>query len=168
MIRKYFPFDKNYILQEAQTASRDTLLSSLIDTVKNCYQAYYNPLGLVDDTVQKLIDFQPSDIEFLHEFYDDLAGIYRYKYGEVQLEFLWDGSSHHEKYRKEWEEAFLKWVRDFCHQSVFIRAIFELTVFYTPLTRPELVQTRLKHFASNYFDLKIYHYRGITDNLKIA
>lgn len=163
MTRKYFPFDKNYLLREAQNASRDELLSSLVNTVKDCYQAFYNPLGLIDDTVQKIQESSTANQHYFEEFYDHLAAIYRYKFGEVQLEFLWDGSSHHDKYAAEWETAFDLWVREFCKHPTFVKAVFELTVFFSPFTRPELAQNRLKVFLSNHFELKVYHYKGIVE-----
>lgn len=168
MTRKYFSFDKNYLLKEAQASSRGKLLSTLIDTVKDCYQAYYNPLGLVDDTVLKIQSTESMNLEYFDEFYDDLAGIYRYKYGEVQLEFLWDGTSHSDKYQTEWEQIFTSWIKDFCHHQPFIRAVFESTTFHSRLTRPEHIQSRLKSFLVNYFDLKIYQYKGIVENQEVA
>ena len=168
MKRKYFPFDKNYLLKEAQSATREDLLASMVGTVKDCYQCYYNPLGLVDDTVKKIRGTEVKNLEYFDEFYDDLAGIYRYKFGEVQLEFLWDGTSHQDKYRLEWQKTFDSWVKDFCHHQPFIRAVFELTTFYSPMCRPEHVQQRLKSFLVNYFDLKIYHYKGIVEKEEVA
>ncbi len=99
MSRKYFPFGKNYLLKEVQASSQDRLLSTLINTVKDCYEAYHNPLGLLDDTVLKIRSTVSTNLEYFEEFHEDLAGIYRYKYGKVQLEFLWDGTSHTEKYQ---------------------------------------------------------------------
>ncbi len=168
MTRKYFSFDKNYLLKEAQATSRETLLISLVQTAKDCYQSYYNPLGLVDDTVLKLRGCEVINMEYFEEFYEDLAAIYRYKFGEVQLEFLWDGISHSDKYQVEWGETFTSWIKDFCHHQTFIRAVFELTIFKSALTRPELVQNRLKSFIVNYFDLKIYHYKGIIGKQALA
>lgn len=168
MTRKYFPFDKNYLLKEAQASSREKLLSSLITTVTDCYQAYYNPLGLLDDTVLKIQSTKTVNLDYFEEFYDDLAGIYRYKFGEVQLEFLWDGTSHSDKYNVEWEKTFISWVRDFCHHQPFIRAVFDSTTFHNQLTRSEHIQSRLKSFLVNYFDLKIYQYKGIVENQEVA
>ena len=118
-------------------------------------------LGLVDTTIVRLQQYEPGKLHLFHEFYEDLAGIYRYKYGEVQLEFLWDGTPHHIKYQKEWEETFKTWIADFSVHQTFTRAIFELTVFRTDLTRPELAQSRLKTFLVNHFDLKLYQYKGL-------
>ena len=164
MTRRYFPFDKNYLLKEAQATSRETLLSTLVKTITDCYQSYNNPLGLVDDTVLKIQNCNTANLDYFEEFYDDLAGIYRYKFGEVQLEFLWDGTSHFKKYSQDWETQFIQWVNEFCTYEPFIKAVFELTVFKTQMTRPELAQTRLKNFLFNHFNLKIYCYKGIVQN----
>ena len=168
MNRKYFAFDKNYLLKEAQISSKDTLLPELVETVKTCYQSYYNPLGLIDDTVSTIQENVPKNLEYLEDFYDDMSAIYRFKFGEVQLEFLWDGTSHLDKYKSEWRETFIQWVSEFSYQQSFVRSVFELTIFATSLTRPELIQNRLKVFLHNYFELKIYHYRGIVSNPQVA
>ncbi|MEQ9426113.1 MAG: hypothetical protein RJQ09_16940 [Cyclobacteriaceae bacterium] len=168
MERKYFEFDKNYLLREAQTASREYLLQSLIERVKEYYLAYHNPLGLVDDTIIKIKAASGFDVSDFEEFYNELAAVYRYKFGEVQLEFLWDGTSHFDKYRKEWKEGFFKWIEELCCYESFIKAVFELTVFRTQFTRPELAQTRLKNIISQHFDIKVYVYRGIVNRMSVA
>ncbi|MDA0196236.1 MAG: hypothetical protein O2887_10960 [Bacteroidetes bacterium] len=161
MTHKYFHYDKNYLLKQAQSEAQDHLLQTLIDLVKENYLALHNPLGLIDDAVEKVLDFRENDTLLFDEFYNDLAAIYRYKYGEVQLEFLWDGTSHFKKYSRDWETQFIKWTNEFCAYEPFIKAVFELTVFKTQMTRPELAQSRLKNFLFNHFNLKIYCYKGI-------
>ena len=154
MTRKYFRFDKNYLLHQAQDQTKDRLLQKLVESVKRNYLLHQNPLGLLDDAVEKILGFEINDTSHFEEFYADLAAIYRYKYGEVQLEFLWDGTTHNDKYRKEWEGKFCQWVNEFCSNEPFVKAVFELTIFKTPMARPELAQARLKSFLFNQFNLK--------------
>ncbi|MEJ2005551.1 MAG: hypothetical protein P8X57_11430 [Cyclobacteriaceae bacterium] len=51
MIQKYFPFDKNYLLEKAQLSLERELIVRLIDRCKEYYLFTNNPLGLVDDTI---------------------------------------------------------------------------------------------------------------------
>jgi hypothetical protein len=77
VVRKFFPLDKNYLLEEAQLRLQDRLLSLLIDLVKEEYELRYNPLGICDEFIQKVREFEPTDLKPLHEFYNNLAGVYR-------------------------------------------------------------------------------------------
>ena len=85
MIQKYFPFDKNYILEKAQLDQEEGLVVYLVDFVKAYYLSNYNPLGLEDDTVKAIKDHPTAFTKRLTEFYRHLAGIYRFKYGQNQL-----------------------------------------------------------------------------------
>ena len=94
MEHRLFISDKNYLLKEAQFSQKNYLLQKLIRSVKRIYMEDCNPLGIMDDTILKLKDSKAFGVEFLDRFYFELAGIYRFKYGENQLEFLFDGVSH--------------------------------------------------------------------------
>ncbi len=94
MVRKFFPQDKNYLLEEAQLRVKDRLLTTLIDKAIFTYQRMNNPLGLNDAFSEKIAHYYPVDLGSLYTFYETLAGIYRFKYGENQLGFLWDGRDH--------------------------------------------------------------------------
>lgn len=161
MQRKLFPLDKNYILQEAQAASKPYLLNALVEKVKACYLRYCNPLGLEDDTVLKIKNCIDYDTHLLADFYEHLAGIYRFKYGSNQLEFIFDGRSHLEKYQEEWEAAFMGWVLEFCSEENFLKAILEVTIFYPKGRKALLAGNRLKVFIAQQFYMKVYKRRGI-------
>ncbi|MEJ0031681.1 MAG: hypothetical protein WDO15_15480 [Bacteroidota bacterium] len=128
MVRKFFLTDKNYLLEEAQLALREDLIASLLTLVKEEYQLRYNPLGLSDLFIENLKSYE-GDRNSLEAFYDTLAGVYRYKFGDNQLEFSWDGIDHSEKYKKEWSEFFHNQVSTFCRNELFIKAVLDLTVF---------------------------------------
>jgi hypothetical protein len=153
VVRKFFPLDKNYLLEEAQLRLQDRLLSLLIDLVKEEYELRYNPLGICDEFIQKVREFEPTDLKPLHEFYNNLAGVYRYKFGDNQLEFIWDGVGHSEKYRTEWTEFFTKQVRIFCKKELFIHAVLDLTVFNAP--NAQLVENRMNSFMLQTFEVKL-------------
>jgi len=159
--QKLFPRDKNYILKEAQTLLCKPLLSKMVESSIEAYYYHFNPLRLLDDTTLAIQNKLVPEIENLFSFYWDLAGIYRYKYGENQLEFLFDGGSHLEKYMSDWEDSFSLWVRSFCNNKPFVKAILESAVLTHDNLRMELINQRLKSLLSQFFDLKVYKYKGI-------
>lgn len=165
MIRRLFPSDKNQILMEVQSSQKDTLLLELVEFVKAYYFQHYNPLGLIDDTILEIKKQKTFPVEAFDEFYYDLATVYRFKNGEIQLEFLFDGSTHQEKYTREWGDYFRQNIRTFCLSKLFIRAVLDISVFHHLGHVAMLAGNRLKYFLSHFFELKIYKYRGV---MKIA
>jgi hypothetical protein len=113
VVRKFFPLDKNYLLEQAQIQAQDTLLTTLLERVKDQYFLRYNPLGLTDSLSIRIDSFRLKNKKPLYPFYENLAGIYRYKFGENQLQFLWDGEEHIEKYKLDWSKAFEEWTVSF-------------------------------------------------------
>ncbi|HZY80943.1 MAG TPA: hypothetical protein VFE50_15580 [Cyclobacteriaceae bacterium] len=161
MIRKFFPLDKNYLLEEAQLLSQDDLLSSLVEVVKAEYELRYNPLGVCDDLILKIRMYKSGNLKPLYNFYQNLAGIYRYRYGDNQLEFSWDGIDHSEKYKSEWREFFLKQIITFSKNELFLRAVLDLTVFLPENRNAQLAENRMNHFMLQTFEVKIHKQRGI-------
>jgi hypothetical protein len=167
MDTKLFTLDKNYILKEAQIKLRTQLLRQLVIDVKSIYLEKYNPLGLLDETIIRIDSTKDLEIDYLDSFYYELAGIYRMKYGENQLEFLFDGSSHYLKYQKDWKRKFQKWMHSFYNYKHFIRAILEGSILKPETQIQKNVQVRLKLFLEQQFHLRVYKYRGIR-KLKLA
>ncbi len=167
MIRKFFPLDKNYLLEEAQLALQDELLTRLIDTVRTQYELRHNPLGIIDSFSQRIHAYTPGNLKALHIFYQNLAGVYRYKFGDSQLEFVWDGRDHFEKYKIDWTETFTGWTDGFCKQELFINAVLDLSVFLPDNLQAQLAESRMNHFILRQFDLKIHKSRGIVE-MKVA
>ncbi len=161
MIQKYFPLDKNYILERAQLDLEEKLIVQLTDFCKTFYLNQYNPLGIEDAPIKAIKKHKSSYTPRLEEFYRNLAAVYRFKYGQNQLEFLFDGVDHYTKYSQDWEETFKMWLVDFCMKPNFLRAVLELTVFYPEGRKSELAENRMKAFIHQHFDLKIYKYKGI-------
>ncbi len=164
---KLFPADKNYILKEAQIALKASLLDYTVDFAKSAYLRYFNPLGLEDDTILKIKAHQSSSNEHLEDFYVHLAGIFRYKYGDNQLEFLFDGTDHYDKYEQDWDSTYKAWLENFAPQLHFLKAVLEATVFYPKDRKAALACNRMKAFITQQFDLKLYRYKGIVA-MKIA
>ncbi len=167
MIRKFFPLDKNYLLEEAQLSLQDMLLTQLIENVKAQHQQLHNPLGLNDSFSQQLKNYQSKNRKPLYNFYQNLAAVYRYKYGENQLDFLWDGRDHTEKYKDDWTQTFLQWTADFCQHELFLQAVLDITVFLPDNRHADLAENRMNHFILKHFDVKFNKSRGLVQ-MKVA
>ncbi|HMI67524.1 MAG TPA: hypothetical protein VK517_15895 [Cyclobacteriaceae bacterium] len=174
MIRKFFPLDKNYLLEEAQLTLQDFLLSSLVERAKNHYEWEHNPLKLMDSFSLKIKTYKPKNLKPLHPFYQTLAGIYRFKHGDNQLEFLWDGKSHAEAYQQNWSKAFEEWTDEFRQHGQFIQAVLDLTVFLPGNRHAHLAENRMNYVMLQFFsqqdgfpELKIRKTRGILE-MKVA
>jgi len=162
VVRKFFPLDKNYVLEEAQLSLESSLLQYLVDFVKVEYLMQANPLGVMDEMACKIQEHDQSDYRHLHEFYLTLMGIFRYKYyGDNQLEFIFEGRDAFDVYKDEWTRQFKRWTREFCKHPGFLRAVLDLTVFY-PVDSPVLmVDNRMNAFLSDFFGVRIHPQRGI-------
>jgi len=167
VIRKFFPLDKNYLLEEAQLSLQDHLLHSLIDKVKDEYMERHNPLRIMDTLTEKILGYKPKNLKLLYPFYQNIAGVYRYKFGVNQLEILWDGSDHMERYRQEWTDVFNKWTTTFCEQNQFLLAVMDLTVFLPLNRKAHLAENRMNVCITQFFELKIHKNRGIME-MKVA
>jgi hypothetical protein len=168
VLRKFFPRDKNYVLEAVQLSLENPLLQYLVDFVKVEYLLRYNPLGIDDDTARKVKARSAGEFIHLHEFYLNLAGVYRYTYySDNQLTFIFDGRDEQSKYREEWNGAFSKWVKDFCKHENFIRSVLELTVFYPEDYTPQMAGLRMSVFITKFFDVKIDPQKGLV-KIKVA
>lgn len=162
MLRKFFPQDKNYILEEAQLSLESTLLEYLVDFVKVEYLLRCNPLGMMDDAAIKIKEHRQSDYRHLHEFYINLMGVFRYQfYGDNQLEFCFDGKDPYRQYQEQWSTQFKAWVKRFCKHHNFLRAVLDLTVFYPADSPVVMVDNRMNAFISQFFEIRIHPQKGI-------
>ena len=172
MLRKFFPLDKNYLLEEAQLQLREELLRYLIEKVKDSFELRHNPLGLVDSFSLQIRKYQTSSVESLNRFYEGLAAVYRLKCGDNQLEFIWDGRDHLEKYKTDWIAFFKESTDRFCKQELFVQAVLDLTVFQTSSQEDNtkhlhLAENRMTHFMAQEFQVKFLKNRG-TIRLEVA
>ena len=111
MIEKLFPLDKNYILRQAQTSLEEQLIDRMIFELKRSYTFLYNPLQLMDHTYAKILDTFEFPKDRVRLIYRQLCGIYRYRHGDNQLELLFDGRTHFEKFQEDWSEAFVGYIQ---------------------------------------------------------
>lgn len=161
MVRKFFPHDKNYLLEGAQLRVRDRLLTILIDQAVATYQREHNPLGLNDAFSERISSYFPTSLVALYPFYDMLAGVYRFKFGDNQLAFLWDGRDHGDQYEEEWAATFVDWTRSLCEGPQFAQAVLDLTVFLPEHSEPHLKSARLEAVLLGRFELKMHKQKGL-------
>ena len=162
MLRKFFPLDKNYVLEEAQLSLESPLLQYLVDFVKVEYLLRCNPLGVIYEMAERIQRHQSSDFRHLHEFYVNLMGVFRYKfYGDNQLEFIFEGRDAFLKYQEEWTCQYKSWAKGFRKHQNFLRAVLDLTVFYPADSPVLMVDNRMKAFIDQYFEVKIHPLKGI-------
>jgi hypothetical protein len=155
VVSKFFPLDKNYLLKQAQLRTEQRLLQHLFGRVQQHYTWRYNPLGLNDPTSERIAAHTSGGFDLLHPFYLRLAGVYRYKFGCNQLEFLWDGSDHEHAYEKAWSRFFAETTEGFCRNELFLRAVLDLTVFRKEPAAANLAGNRMSHFLAKTFALRI-------------
>lgn len=168
MVRKFFPHDKNYLLEDAQLRVRDRLLTILIDKAVATYQREHNPLGLNDSFSERIANYYPTSLFSLHDFYEKLAGIYRLKFGDNQLAFLWDGRDHSEKYEADWSLTFEAWTSQLCLEMQFAQAVLDLTVFLPEKgASVPMAANRMNAVMLDRFEVRIYKQRGIV-RMRIA
>ena len=133
----------------------------LIEDIKNGYFQLFNPLRLPDEKSIQIEAFRPIHFSFFDELYDILCGIYRFQIGDNQLELLFDGRSHYDKYVEDWTNTFKVFTQQLSAKKNFILAGLELSVFHSPENRIELAQNRIKVCIYDHFGLKVYKYKGI-------
>jgi hypothetical protein len=166
VLRKFFPLDKNYILEEAQLSLENSLLQYLVDFVKVEYLLRSNPLGIVDDIAQKINTHNNPDFRHLHEFYVNLAGVFRFThYADNQLQFLFECDDDFKKYQTEWTQQFKTWAREFCRHPNFLRAVLDLTVFYPADSPVLMVDNRMNAFIAQYFEVRFHPQKGIVKKM---
>jgi hypothetical protein len=161
VVRKFFPHDKNYLLEGAQLRVRDRLLTILIDKAVATYQREHNPLGLNDAFSERIANYFPKSLDALYPFYDTLAGVYRFKYGDNQLAFLWDGRDHSDKYEQDWTSTFGEWTSLLCREHQFAQAVLDLTVFLPENGTLQMTASRMEAVMLGRFELKIHKQKGL-------
>lgn len=160
MIQKLFPLDKNYILRQAQTAAQEEGIAMMVEELKNAYTLLYNPLRLQDDTYLQILNPPEFPLEGVRVIYQQLSGIYRYRNGSNQLEILFDGRSHLEKYREDWLDQLRAWSRELGMHESYVKTLLRMTLLYDGESRATFAENRCKSFINEYFHLKIIKRKG--------
>ena len=169
MVEKLFHLDRNYLLQAAQREMQIELLDAFVKRAITGYQSIHNPLGLIDDTVAQISAYQPSrdQLSPFEVFYKKLAAIYRYEYGDNQLEFVWDGRSHQEYYCELWSAFFIEQTDKLFLHTPFLKIVLELTVFAHQLSDNQMLIYRISSVFREQFSYQVYKRKGVR-KLRIA
>ena len=167
MIQKLFPLDKNYILRQAQSIFEEQMLEVMVFELKKSYTQLYNPLMLMDETFAKILDTYEYPKDRLRMIYRQLCGIYRFKNRDNQLELLFDGRTHLEKFQEDWSRQLLDWVHELGYHEQYVKTMLRMTLLFDTESRAEWSENHCKFFINEYFELKIIKRKGEL-KLKIA
>jgi hypothetical protein len=168
MIQKLFPMDKNYILRQAQSVMEEEMLDLMVFELKKSYTQLYNPLMLIDETYGKILDTHEFPKDRLRMIYRQLCGIYRYKNGNNQLELLFDGRSHIDKFKEDWHFHLSSWIKEMGKYDQYVKNILRMTLLFDTDSRAEWSENQCKAFINQFFELRIVKRKGELRLLKMA
>lgn len=160
MIQKIFPLDKNYILRQAQSELEEAMIDRMIFELKRSYTFLYNPLRLMDQTYIQILDTFDFPRDRARMIYRQLCGIYRYKHGDNQLEMLFDGRTHLDKFKEDWSEAFISYVQELGIYEQYVKTMLRITLLFDTETRAEWAENHCKAFINQHFELKVVKRHG--------
>lgn len=160
MIQKLFPLDKNYILRQAQSVLEEEMIDRMVFELKRSYTFLYNPLRLMDQTYAQILDTYDFPRERVRLIYRQLCGIYRYKHGDNQLELLFDGRTHFEKFQEDWSDALVAYVQELGIYEQYVKTMLRMTLLFDTETRGEWAENHCKAFINQYFELKVVKRQG--------
>ncbi len=161
MKSKLFESDKNIILKKTQYKLRNRLLRDLIfNTIKE-YKIKNNSLGIIDNVIESIENYNIKNEKEFYYFYNKIAAIYRYKFGNNQLSFIWDGRSHSEFYEEKWINYFKKEVKIFLKNSSFIKIILKLTALNYQTNKLKNLHYKLSSFIKQRFKIQVFKRKGI-------
>lgn len=160
MIQKLFPLDKNYILRQAQSVLEEEMIDRMVFELKRSYTFLYNPLRLMDQTYAQILDTYDFPRERARLIYRQLCGIYRYKHGDNQLELLFDGRTHFEKFQEDWSGALVGHVQELGIHEQYVKTMLRMTLLFDTETRAEWAENHCKSFINRYFELKVVKRQG--------
>ncbi len=139
---------------------QDEAISLMMEELRISYTRLYNPLQLRDDTYIRIISNRRFPINHVKFIYEQLCGIYRYRYGSNQLEILFDGKSHLEKYKEDWLEQLSNWVKDLGAHEAYVKNLLRMTLLFDTENRAIFSENRCKGFINEYFEIKIVKRKG--------
>jgi hypothetical protein len=160
MIQKLFPLDKNYILRQAQSVVEEEMLDRMVAELKASYTQVYNPLQLMDPTYLSILEGAAFPRERVRVIYRQLCGIYRFRHGDNQLELLFDGRTHVEKFQQDWSQALVSYVQQLGQHEAYVKTMLRMTLLFDTESRAEWAENHCKAFINQFFDLKVIKRHG--------
>ena len=164
MADQLFKNDKNHILKKVQTECKNEILKNFIIECISVYENKSNSLNL-NDSISSLFK-NKKDMEYnnLNFFYKKLSTIYRYNHGEVQLSFLWDGSTHEEYYKNKWKEFFKKETNKMIEDISFLKYVLSIIVLNFSKNTLSEYQYKLSTYIRKKFNIQVFKRKGVVLN----
>ena len=128
--------------------------------LKKSYTQLYKPLMLMDETFAKILDTYEYPKDRLRMIYRQICGIYRFKNKGNQLELLFDGRTHLEKFQEDWSRQLLEWVHELGYHEQYVKTMLRMTILFDTESRAEWSENHCKFFINESFDLKIIKQKG--------
>ena len=143
------------------TESKNEFLKNYIIECISVYENKSNSLNL-NDSISSLFK-NKKDMEYnnLNFFYKKLSTIYRYNHGEVQLGFLWDGSTHEEYYKNKWKEFFNKETNKMIKDISFLKYILSIIVLNFSKNKISEYQYKLSTYIRKKFNIQVFKRKGV-------
>ena len=163
MNQKFFKGDKNYLLEEAQLASKEVMLAKLFTQVQEYYFLVYNPLRLQDDTTTQVMQAQFCRQEWQDLIYQQLCAVYRFKNCDNQLSLVYDGRNQTDIYREQWEAYYTNWIDTICSQPGLLRVLLKLMVFEGEQHGQEIAVSRLRQAINQHYQVRFHRMAGIKE-----
>ena len=132
----------------------------MIIELKKSYTFLFNPLQIMDQTYSKIINSKEFPLDRLRLIYRQLCGIYRFRNGNNQLELLFDGRTHFEKFQEDWKVALMDYLTQLGQHEQYVKTMLRMTLLYDTETRAEWAENNCKSFINQFFDLKIIKRQG--------
>tara|TARA_A100001234_G_scaffold202567_1_gene196101 strand:+ start:244 stop:831 length:588 start_codon:yes stop_codon:yes gene_type:complete len=161
MADQLFKNDKNHILKKVQTECKNEILKNFIIECISVYENKSNSLNLNDSISSLFKNKKDMDYNNLNFFYKKLSTIYRYNHGEVQLGFLWDGSTHEEYYKNKWKEFFNKETNKMITDISFLKYILSIIVLNFSKNKISEYQYKLSTYIRKKFNIQVFKRKGV-------
>ena len=108
----------------------------------------------------RILDRNEFPRERIRVIYRQLCGIYRFRHGDNQLELLFDGRTHFEKFQEDWITCLLAYVRQLGANEPYVKTLLRMTLLYDTESRAEWAENHCKGFINQFFDLKVIKRQG--------
>jgi hypothetical protein len=114
----------------------------------------------MDQTYRLILERNEFPRERIRLIYRQLCGIYRYRHGDNQLELLFDGRTHFEKFQEDWTSSLLGYVRQLGQHEPYVKTLLRMTLLYDTESRAEWAENNCKAFINQFFELKVIKRQG--------
>src|SRR5690606_31079499 len=115
---------------------------------------------LMDTTYAQILDTFDFPRDRARLIYRQLSGIYRYKHGDNQLEMLFDGRTHLEKFQEDWSAAFIAYLRELGIYEQYVKTMLRMTILLQTESRAESAENHCQAFINQHFGCKVVKRQG--------